>query len=612
MDGKFTNFKALTEKKRLTIPAFQRPYVWKSSNFEDFVEDIMFYNQNKDYGFIGTIILKKNKNRKKVNYEIVDGQQRITSLMIFLIALTRRLKFLLDENNQKEFESNAIYFDAVNLYRNKSDGSPILQPHEKGIDGFKTISNPDWNPLQDEEANESLKKSKDPILVAYREFQTLSENFGKNRKTKIKDITELIDVISNLNLNLLTVESDEEAFYTFETTNSRGVSLGVQDQLRNHIFSGVEAKFREEVRLRWDEALDIKNPSQMLRQYYFTKNGYISQKQLYKAVKKLKIQGMELLTEIEEYSRFFKVLENGSKETFFSYFKELIPERIDSQDLHEIYISSAALRDFKTIQPLPAIYSFLKKFKELETDSLKPNKKNIKVFFKNFENFLFINYKIGENRANAIENITANLAKDLNNSNSFEEFKKKITSFYRWLEERLDPIEIFKSRFVELKYVNQTKNKRDLRYLFSKHETHLMQVGISEIYNPEESYPADLENIEHWYPQNPKKKDNLSEILDEKLHNIGNLLTINAKLNNNKLRNMTPHEKYKYLRDEDKSNKLNVVKTFLKNYSENEFNDWGDESISKRAKDLADFSYEEVWTLDKIYYDPQQPKSGKQ
>ena len=84
MDGKFTNFKALTEKKRLTIPAFQRPYVWKSSNFEDFVEDIMFYNQNKDYGFIGTIILKKNKNRKKVNYEIVDGQQRITSLMIFL------------------------------------------------------------------------------------------------------------------------------------------------------------------------------------------------------------------------------------------------------------------------------------------------------------------------------------------------------------------------------------------------------------------------------------------------------------------------------------------------------------------------------------------------
>ena len=163
MDGKFTNFKALTEKKRLTIPAFQRPYVWKSSNFEDFVEDIMFYNQNKDYGFIGTIILKKNKNRKKVNYEIVDGQQRITSLMIFLIALTRRLKFLLDENNQKEFESNAIYFDAVNLYRNKSDGSPILQPHEKGIDGFKTISNPDWNPLQDEEANEILKKSKDPI-----------------------------------------------------------------------------------------------------------------------------------------------------------------------------------------------------------------------------------------------------------------------------------------------------------------------------------------------------------------------------------------------------------------------------------------------------------------
>jgi hypothetical protein len=75
---------------------------------------------------------------------------------------------------------------------------------------------------------------------------------------------------------------------------------------------------------------------------------------------------------------------------------------------------------------------------------------------------------------------------------------------------------------------------------------------------------------------------------------------------------MTPHEKYKYLRDEDKSNKLNVVKIFLKNYSENEFNDWGDESISKRAKDLADFSYEEVWTLDKIYYDPQQPKSGKQ
>lgn len=73
---------------KLTIPNFQRDFVWRPDEATDLFKDLLeeAENPSDDGIYLGTIILHtKNKNSKE--FEIVDGQQRITSLMILLIAI---------------------------------------------------------------------------------------------------------------------------------------------------------------------------------------------------------------------------------------------------------------------------------------------------------------------------------------------------------------------------------------------------------------------------------------------------------------------------------------------------------------------------------------------
>ena len=604
MIGKFTNFKDLTELGRLEIPIFQRNYVWNKDNFDDFVEDLLFYKENPQYGFIGTIILKKIDNKR---YEIVDGQQRITSLTLFIISLTKRIEYLQHKNSEetgkrtssKDVHRLTTYQD---LFLHTDEYEPLLSPHENISNGFREIANLDWNPLLNEEHLEELRKSKDSIYKAYKEFQDLSENFGNSKtQTNLDDIFAMLSVIKDLNLNLLTTEDDEEAYYAFETTNSRGVGLEVQDQLRNHIFSGIQGQNQQlQVQKRWEEALKgIKNPAKMLRQFYFTKGGYISNKKLYKEIKKLEMDRMHLLDEIEDYSKFFKVLDNGgTKEDFYEYLDEIEADKTDQQDKEEMFISIAAMRDFGTIQAFPLIYAFLKTYKKLGTNEKKMNGKNLITFFQNIENFLFINYKVGTNRANIIETYTAKKSQEFNKLSSEKDFKVHTEEFYKWLEDQKDLKENFVSRFKDLRY--EPSNLRNLRYIFSKHDTFLAKKGsnkISEIYDPSKKLTS-THDIDHWYP---KKPNSLPELNDEEKHSIGNLISLYSRKNSS-FKSETPNGKYLELIK--KTSSLNFfTEDFLKsNFAKNNFKDWDKDKILERAKRLADLSFEEIWVINQKYY----------
>ena len=141
MRGEYKDFKSLANLGRFKVPEYQREYVWKQSNFDDFVEDLIFYKDNPQYAFIGSIILK-GKDNKGGTFEIVDGQQRLTSLTLFMIALTKRYEFLVGKNkNQKKIQSKIA---TLNVYRDlyldtQNNFLPRLIPHADIQDGFNII-----------------------------------------------------------------------------------------------------------------------------------------------------------------------------------------------------------------------------------------------------------------------------------------------------------------------------------------------------------------------------------------------------------------------------------------------------------------------------------------
>ena len=91
-NGQKTISELFDGRKIFNIPKYQRAYTWEKKQLKDFVEDIENQNPNKNY-FFGTILLQiKGKHNGFDIIDIVDGQQRITTLIIFMKLLLAKSK----------------------------------------------------------------------------------------------------------------------------------------------------------------------------------------------------------------------------------------------------------------------------------------------------------------------------------------------------------------------------------------------------------------------------------------------------------------------------------------------------------------------------------------
>ncbi|HEX5152559.1 MAG TPA: DUF262 domain-containing protein [Parafilimonas sp.] len=110
----------LLKMENLMIPDYQRPYKWKAENVTQLLDDIFEYAKKDKIYRIGSLILHK-KNDK---YNIVDGQQRLTTISILLHCLKEVNTLLLDQNyKHKVSKDNIVYnFQVIkNWLNNKSN-----------------------------------------------------------------------------------------------------------------------------------------------------------------------------------------------------------------------------------------------------------------------------------------------------------------------------------------------------------------------------------------------------------------------------------------------------------------------------------------------------------
>lgn len=104
------------KKVNLTIPPYQRPYKWTARNAIQLLDDIKeAQNGNKEKYRVGTLILHESKDADgKIKHEIVDGQQRIITFSLLLMALgEKQIEFL----NQKIYSNEYTKHNISNNYR---------------------------------------------------------------------------------------------------------------------------------------------------------------------------------------------------------------------------------------------------------------------------------------------------------------------------------------------------------------------------------------------------------------------------------------------------------------------------------------------------------------
>lgn len=220
----------------LRIPYFQRRYVWKEEDWERFVEDMeSTLDCNKQY-FLGALILQEeepNSNEKEITeqYKVIDGQQRLTTLSIYMRILHMMT------SKVSEFDSQYLHNDSLK--------TPVIR---HSIDDKKEYE----NIMKQDVAREMTGDSK--MIKAYNYM--LKYFNTKKDKLNLNDL--LIEVKRKVTFVCITLDKEDDEQQIFDTINSLGVPLRTDELLKNFLY---EAKDEQAYLNNWRKVFDTDEAS---------------------------------------------------------------------------------------------------------------------------------------------------------------------------------------------------------------------------------------------------------------------------------------------------------------------------------------------------------------
>ncbi|CAM2395202.1 DUF262 domain-containing protein [Fusobacterium watanabei] len=254
--------------KPFVIPEYQRPYSWTSDQIDTLFNDIWEFTCNEGGTdkegtyFLGSIVSYEND---KGEQEIIDGQQRITSIFLLLRAIYTKLNGVEEKTEEaKNFISKIEpLIWSTNKLTGKVDYSSILL-------NSKVIN---------ETENEILKN----ILESGEIDEKLEDNYSKNYNQILKLIEEksvenalmiyqfIYALLNQVIILPITADSQETALTIFSTLNDRGLPLSDADIFKAKIYNHLKNKVeKEEFIEKWKELEeDTQNISESIQQLFY-------------------------------------------------------------------------------------------------------------------------------------------------------------------------------------------------------------------------------------------------------------------------------------------------------------------------------------------------------
>lgn len=244
---------------RLSIPFYQRPYVWDEEDAAlTLIEDIQEAFECQAPGsdslyFIGNVMLIENEhNEGDKEFEIADGQQRLTTL---LILLGRLQAHVLRKKNLSQKDLQLANFVANSMLKKEAGPGEtitcIRSPYTEVQEALVRLANGEMPP----ELSTKSKQSK-RLLRAYTHVACQVDDWLKDNKGL--DLAAFLDfVINKVQLVAITYPDASTALACFESLNSKGRDLIQSDLLKSAFMKQVPQEKWENVSLAWQEIMDI-------------------------------------------------------------------------------------------------------------------------------------------------------------------------------------------------------------------------------------------------------------------------------------------------------------------------------------------------------------------
>ena len=287
--------------KRFVIPVYQRNYDWKTENCKQLYDDLIkVIRRGRKSHFFGSIVSVHNDGEFN-EYLVIDGQQRLTTISLLLLAM-------------------------YNLMKNG-----VLTPEKGNLAEkiYKTYLIDEW---QDDDTRIKLKPVKNDRNAFGKLFDEESEHIPDSNLTinynyfysriQKEEITldELYEAVTKLEIINITLNQDDNPQLIFESLNSTGVALSEGDKIRNFILMGLPTKQQNDYYEKYWNKIEVctdYDVSMFVRDYLSVKQQLIpAMSKVYFTFKAyVEENGTEiepLLQELLSYAKWYEILLKGN------------------------------------------------------------------------------------------------------------------------------------------------------------------------------------------------------------------------------------------------------------------------------------------------------------
>lgn len=331
MDAENQTIRNVLDRYCFFVPDYQRSYSWSAPQIDEFLDDLfnILHSDNQDARhFLGAITLSRHSNRQS-DVDLIDGQQRITTIFIFLYVilseyqserfkdkahgradvLIRKLAFLDDDGNNVGSRLmlgafNRAFFDEY-----------IIQGHNLSVTEKENIK-AKYKEKHEYNQNQAIFEAFNRIKLAVEERLDCcgsEENAYEYLKALHMCLYDRFELVT------MVVEEEADAFLIFETLNDRGLVLSAVDLIKNKLFQACSARPNEFSQLKadWETMCNnIENKDNLkkhLLHYWRSKLGHASSQTLYKTCrdyisKDSYLRAKSILKELKDYSNYYNGL----------------------------------------------------------------------------------------------------------------------------------------------------------------------------------------------------------------------------------------------------------------------------------------------------------------
>ena len=258
------------KSKPFVIPEYQRPYAWTEEQVETLFEDLWEFTtisggvERESSYFLGSVVSYENENGEQ---EIIDGQQRITSLFLLLRAIYTKL-VATPESERTAEANNFIGKIEPTIWRtDKLTGTVDF----KNILLTSRVVNNEGNEILRAilESGKTDENAKDNYSRNYRYFQKLFDRHSTENPLMIYQF--IYAVLNQAILLPITADTQDTALTIFSTLNDRGLPLSDADIFKAKIYNQLEVEAKKVFIERWkdldEQATDANESIQQLFYY---------------------------------------------------------------------------------------------------------------------------------------------------------------------------------------------------------------------------------------------------------------------------------------------------------------------------------------------------------